>query len=130
MDAGQMCTSPTRNFRFASKFALRRLIEKLPMIRPYRALDGEMSVGLGSDIAGGYSLSIQSAMRQAVVTARLRESQRRELNADGGSLRVDWVESLYLATRGGKQALGLGGAFEVGMEFDAQLSESILMNAS
>lgn len=42
---------------------------------------------------------------------------------DGSSRNVDWVESLYLATRGGKKALGLGGAFEVGMEFDAQLSK-------
>ena len=37
--------------------------------------------------------------------------------------RVNWVESMYVATRGGKKALELGGAFEVGMEFDAQLSE-------
>ena len=76
-----------------------------------------MSVGLGSDISGGYSLSIQSAMRQAVITARSREGQRRELKVfpEDRTLRIDWIESLYLATR--------GGAFEVGMEFDAQLSE-------
>ena len=42
--------------------------------------------------------------------------------------RVHWVESMYVATRGGKKALELGGAFEVGMEFDAQLSE--LQNVS
>ena len=84
-----------------------------------------MSVGLGSDISGGYSLSIQSAMRQAVITARSREGQRRELKVfpEDMNLRIDWIESLYLATRGGKKALGMGGAFEVGMEFDAQLSE-------
>jgi guanine deaminase len=39
------------------------------------------------------------------------------------SLRVDWIESLYVATRGGKKAMGLGGCFEVGMEFDVQKSE-------
>lgn len=89
-----------------------------------------MSVGLGSDIAGGYSLSIQQSMRQAVVTSRLREGQRQEsihndgASSSGSSLRVDWMESLYVATRGGKEPLGLGGCLEVGMEFDAQLSEA------
>lgn len=38
-------------------------------------------------------------------------------------MRVDWIESLYLATAGGKAALGLGGTFDVGKEFDAQQSE-------
>jgi guanine deaminase len=97
----------------------------------FRALDAGMSVGLGSDIAGGYSLSIQQSMRQAVITSRLREAQRQESTQINGtdpsetstSLRVDWMESLYVATRGGKAPLGLGGCFEVGMEFDAQLSE-------
>ncbi|KAL7420580.1 hypothetical protein Q5752_004531 [Cryptotrichosporon argae] len=116
------------------------------------ALDADLKVGLGSDIAGGYALSLQTAMRSAVVVSRLREGARRQVErapavgaapasepetetetarsavgeaakskSQGKSLRVDWVESLYLATRGGKRALGLGGAFEVGMEFDAQL---------
>jgi len=91
-----------------------------------RVLDVDMSVGLGSDIAGGYSLSIQSSMRQAVITARLREGSRRQAKKEAGedaNLRVDWVESLYIATRGGKKALDTGGAFELGMEFDAQKSE-------
>lgn len=98
-----------------------------------RALDADLKVGLGSDIAGGYSLSIQNAMRQAVVTARHREGDRRETAHAGGkapldtgsaNLRVDWKEALYVATRGGKKALGMGGCLEVGMEFDAQESES------
>nr|WRH23602.1 guanine deaminase [Naematelia aurantialba] len=98
------------------------------------ALDADVKVGLGSDIAGGYALSIETAMRQAVVTARLREGARREIEVSGTamahadsqnqSLRVDWIESLYIATRGGKKAMGMGGCLEVGMEFDAQLSES------
>ncbi len=65
-------------------------------------------------------------MRQSVITARVREGQRREaamLKVEGRGLRVDWAESLYVATRGGKKALDLGGAFEVGTEFDAQSSE-------
>ncbi|WOO83345.1 Guanine deaminase [Vanrija pseudolonga] len=93
------------------------------------AIDAGVKVGLGSDIAGGYALPLQTQMRQAVVVARLREGARREAAfADGTStagdegkgLRVDWVEALYLATRGGKGALGFGGVLEEGMEFDAQ----------
>lgn len=95
------------------------------------AIDAGVKVGLGSDIAGGYALPLQVQMRQAVVVARLREGARREAAFeagkpvdDGKGLRVDWVEALYLATRGGKGALGLGGVFDEGMEFDAQQGES------
>ncbi|WVR06629.1 hypothetical protein IAU60_003661 [Kwoniella sp. DSM 27419] len=96
------------------------------------AIDADLSVGLGTDIAGGYSPSIQVQMRQAVVLARLREGARCEdmkcsfgqsTEREGKNVRVDWKEALYLATRGGKKGMGLGGAFEIGMEFDAQLIE-------
>lgn len=97
------------------------------MLTACRAIDAGVKVGLGSDIAGGYALPIQTAMRQAVVVGRMREGARREAGGeqphDGRGLKVDWVESLYLATRGGHAALGLGGAFEVGLPFDAQESE-------
>lgn len=45
---------------------------------------------------------------------------------DGGavSLAVHWVELLYLATRGGAEALGLPtGLFAPGVPFDAQQSK-------
>ncbi|WWD18766.1 hypothetical protein CI109_103221 [Kwoniella shandongensis] len=96
------------------------------------ALDEDLSVGLGTDIAGGYSPSIQVQMRQAVVIARLREGARCESlgcsfgtshEKGGKNLRVDWTEALYVATRGGKKGMGMGGALEVGMEFDVQLIE-------
>lgn len=87
-------------------------------------MDAGVQIGLGSDIAGGYALPIQAAMREAVVVARLREGMRRQVGLGGETdLKVDWKESLYLGTRGGKSALGLGGVFEVGMEFDAQQSK-------
>ncbi|ORX37106.1 putative guanine aminohydrolase [Kockovaella imperatae] len=107
------------------------------------ALDAQVSVGLGSDVAGGYSLSIETNMRSAVYTSRMREGARQEEHHQrraiestanttekstvslsrtaGKGLSVSWVESLYIGTRGGKKALGMGGAFEEGMEFDAQL---------
>ncbi|OCF75340.1 guanine deaminase [Kwoniella mangroviensis CBS 8886] len=96
------------------------------------AIDNSLSVGLGTDIAGGYSPSIQTQMRQAVIISRMREGARCEsmncsfaesTQKEGQHLKVDWKESLYLATRGGKKGMGLGGCFEVGMEFDAQLIE-------
>jgi len=88
-------------------------------------------VGLGTDVAGGYSLDIMDAMRQAITTSRMREGAKMIARAEGGlqeansgeSLSVDWREALYLATRGGALALGLPrgcGLFEVGAPFDVQ----------
>lgn len=104
---------------------------------PFRlreALDLGVKVGLGTDIAGGYSIDIMNCMRQAVVVSRMREGARVIGPADGmlgqdeknGSLAIGWKEALYLATRGGAIALGLAkgsGTFTVGAAFDAQCSE-------
>lgn len=96
---------------------------------PFRlreALDQKVILGLGSDIAGGYSLDIMVAMRQAVVVSRMRQGSNllQSENTDG-DLSVDWIEALYLATRGGANALGIPtGVFEVGAAFDAQQSKS------
>jgi guanine deaminase len=104
---------------------------------PFRlreALQDGVRVGLGTDIAGGYDVSIMSAMRHAVTVSRMREGRRimsllatqeciGSETADSG-LSVDWKDALYLATRGGAEALGMTtGAFAVGTPFDAQQSE-------
>ncbi|KAJ7600835.1 hypothetical protein C8J56DRAFT_999896 [Mycena floridula] len=85
---------------------------------PFRlreALQQGVKVGLGTDIAGGYSLDLMNAMRQSVVISRMRQ---------GDSLGIDWKESISLATRGGAEALGLSvGKFEIGCPFDAQCIE-------
>lgn len=102
--------------------------------RPFRlreALQCGVKVGLGTDIAGGYSIDIMSAMRQAVMVSRMREGARimGDLvvkNDAETQLSVDWKEALYLATKGGAIALGLSkgsGTFDVGAPFDAQLSK-------
>ncbi|KAI0354889.1 Metallo-dependent hydrolase [Trametes cingulata] len=105
---------------------------------PFRlreALDAGVRVGLGTDVAGGYSIDIMNAMRQAVVVSRMREGGRILARSNGveskpgeedngEALSVDWQEALYLATRGGALALGLPegcGTFLVGAPFDAQL---------
>jgi guanine deaminase len=67
---------------------------------------------------------MMNAMRQAVITSRLREGARVEAEEDAPPRSVDWKETLFLATKGGYHALGAsGGVFEVGAPFDAQLSQ-------
>lgn len=84
------------------------------------ALDLGVPVGLGTDIAGGYTIDIMNSMRQAVVISRISDGARK-LSGGEQSLAIDWKEALYLATRGGATALGLScGVFQVGAPFDAQ----------
>ena len=78
-------------------------------------------------MAGGYSLDMMNAMRQAVIVSRMREGHKLMDMAAGttidSKLSIDWKEALFLATRGGAMALGLQGIFGVGLPFDAQESE-------
>ena len=85
-------------------------------LRLREALDAGVRVGLGTDIAGGYSIDIMNAMRHAVAVSRMREGARiracsgtrRHLDKpDDWVLSIDWKEALFLATRGGAEALGL-----------------------
>jgi guanine deaminase len=97
------------------------------------ALQLSVAVGLGTDIAGGYSVDIMDAMRQAIITSRMREGAKMMARTEGlqeglpeQSLSIDWKESLYIATRGGAQALDLppgSGLFQIGAPFDVQCSE-------
>ncbi|KAI0409563.1 guanine deaminase [Xylaria palmicola] len=91
-------------------------------------LEKGIQVGLGTDMSGGYSPSILEAARQAKMVSnhlvapdgRIESAPQEE--RDRAKLSVE--EVLYLATRGGAQVLGLAdrvGAFEVGMQWDAQL---------
>lgn len=91
-------------------------------------LEKGISVGLGTDMSGGYSPSILEAARLALLVSRHLAMPHHEQDAfpeagtDKAKLSVE--EVLYLATRGGAEVVGLEkriGAFEVGMEFDAQL---------
>lgn len=98
------------------------------------ALHAGVKVGLGTDIAGGYSTDIMCSMRQAVIVSRMREGSK-ILEAESsqtenkGNLGINWAESLFLATKGGAAAMGLHpgvGIFEVGAPFDAQRSKFFL----
>ena len=104
------------------------------IFRLREALNQGVKVGLGSDIAGGYELGIQGAMRMSVAVSRLREGLlKRESQTQGEPAvknpRIDWKESLYLATKGGAEAMGLPqGRFNVGAPFDAQQSAPIFIS--
>ncbi|WP_195276859.1 amidohydrolase family protein [Anaerotruncus rubiinfantis] len=84
-------------------------------IAPARAyLDAGMPMGLGTDMAGGFSLSMLRAMADAVQVSKLRW---RLVDETKKPLSVS--EAFYLATRGGGAFFGKVGAFEQGYEFDA-----------
>ena len=81
-------------------------------IRKY--LDMGIKMGLGSDVAGGFDLSILRAMADAVQVSKLRW---RLLDTNLAPLKIE--EAFYLATKGGGQFFGKVGSFEEGFEFDA-----------
>lgn len=83
-------------------------------IAPVRKfLEEGISVGLGSDVAGGHTESIFRAMADAVQVSklywRLVDQKDRPLTME---------EAFYLATRGGGAFFGKVGSFEPGYEFD------------
>ncbi|MGL4607302.1 MAG: amidohydrolase family protein [Eubacteriaceae bacterium] len=84
-------------------------------IAPVRTfLDRNMKVGLGSDIAGGGSLSIFRAMADAIQVSKLRWVLK-----DKGLAPLNAIEAFYLGTKGGGEFWGNVGSFEPGYEFDA-----------
>ncbi|KAF3937697.1 hypothetical protein ABW19_dt0201954 [Dactylella cylindrospora] len=81
-------------------------------------LDSGITVGLGTDVSGGYSPSMLEAVRSAALVSRHVAMK------DGEECRLSVEEALYLGTRGGAKVVNLEdkiGGFEVGMEWDAQL---------
>ena len=79
-----------------------------------RYLDKNMSVGLGSDIAGGSSASIFRAMSDAIQVSKL---YWRLIDSGCAALTVE--EAFYLGTLGGGKFFGKTGSFDAGYEFDA-----------
>ena len=82
-------------------------------------LDDDIEVGLGTDVSGGFSVSILEAVRQAYLVSRtvaFYQGQDSRFN-------IGMVEGLHLATVGGAKVVGMGdciGKFEVGMRWDVQ----------
>ncbi|XP_026735338.1 guanine deaminase-like [Trichoplusia ni] len=83
-----------------------------------RIIDSNITVGLGTDVAGGDNASILDAIRRTMDVSTCLEMQGRPKYS------LNWREAFYLATLGGAQALNLGdriGNFDVGKDFDALL---------
>ncbi|KNG49616.1 guanine deaminase [Stemphylium lycopersici] len=82
-------------------------------------LDEGHTIGLGTDISGGFSPSILENVRQAIWVSRHLCIQTSVETA-----KLSTEEALYLATRGGAAVVGMEdkvGGFEVGKEWDAQM---------
>lgn len=79
-----------------------------------RYLDLDLRVGLGSDVAGGQTESLFTAMVEALQVSKL---YWRIVDNSCMPLSVD--EVFYMATKGGGEFFGRVGAFTEGYEFDA-----------
>jgi len=102
---------PLSNFFFAGgSLPCRKLLER-----------GNQRVGLGTDVAGGYSPSMLHSSRMVVVASQALQHQTIANNEDANHI-LDYRHAFYLATLGGAEALGLQdrvGTLSIGMEFDA-----------
>ncbi|XP_068560052.1 guanine deaminase [Cebidichthys violaceus] len=79
-------------------------------------LKHKVKLGLGTDVAGGYSASMLDAVRRTLDTSKVLTIQNPEHDT------LTFEEVFRLATLGGSQALSLDdqtGNFEVGKDFDA-----------
>ena len=79
-----------------------------------RYLEEGLNMGLGSDIAGGTSLSIFEAMGDAVKCSKLRWRM-----SDETLVPLTFEEVFYLGTMGGGAFFGKVGSFEKGYALDA-----------
>ena len=87
-----------------------------------RYLSEGLRVGLGSDVAGGQTESLFTAMVEAVQVSKLYWRL-----VDPTMKPLTFADALYLATRGGGGFFGKVGAFEDGYEFDAVvIDDSVL----
>lgn len=77
-------------------------------------LERGMHVGLGTDVAGGFSLSVFRAMSDAVQASKLRWVLK-----DKSLKPLTTPEVFFMGTKGGGEFFGKVGSFEQGYEFDA-----------
>ncbi|SCV00067.1 LAME_0G07316g1_1 [Lachancea meyersii CBS 8951] len=88
-----------------------------------RLLDHEIKVGLGTDLSGGYDVSILATARQALLVSRHLAMKEPDA-AKQEHLKLSVNDVLFLSSLGGAQVLDMEetiGSFEVGKQFDTQL---------
>ena len=89
-------------------------------------LEAGIAVGLGTDVSGGYAVSVLEAVRQACLVSRTVAFQHAEAPGGGDAdarFNIGFVEGLQLATVGGAEVVGMKGRlgdFGVGMLWDVQ----------
>lgn len=84
--------------------------------------EGYSKIGLGTDVAGGYSPSILESIRQTMTASKVVHIQSRESGSVSEPLSL--AEAFYMATLGGACVLNLEskvGNFEQGKNLDAIL---------
>ena len=81
-------------------------------VRKY--LNEGLHIGLGTDIAGGHSLSMLRAIADAIQVSKLRWRL-----VDDSLKPLSLEETFYMATMGGGEFFGKVGSFAEGYEFDA-----------
>ena len=79
-----------------------------------RFMEKGLNMGLGTDIAGGHSLSMLRTAADAVQVSKLRWRL-----ADDSQKALSFAEAFYLASAGGGSFFGSTGAFLEGYDFDA-----------
>lgn len=85
-----------------------------------QALNAGVAVGLGTDVAGGFSPSILTTIRDSLAVASA--IQTTTTTTEEKTAGLSYSEAFYLATLGGARALGMEsqiGNFLQGKEFDA-----------
>jgi len=65
-------------------------------------------VGLGTDVAAGYSPSILDCLRQTITASRALLFQSRNAAGESDFVPVNYREAFYLATQGGANVLSMG----------------------
>lgn len=81
-----------------------------------------VKIGLGSDISGGYSVSIYDNLRQAVTVSQMRVDGVTNQDQGETDSRISILNAFYLATVGGGQSLHLPiGQIAPGFQADLQI---------
>lgn len=88
-----------------------------------RMLSKGLRIGLGTDVAGGFSISIFRAMADAVQVSKLYA-----VLVDESQTPLTMTEAFYMATKGGGSFWGKVGSFEPGYEMDAVVIDDSDMN--
>ena len=79
-----------------------------------RMLEKGLNIGLGTDVAGGFSISMFRAISDAIQASKLYS-----VFVDQEAAMLTLPEAFYMATKGGGHFFGQVGSFEPGYELDA-----------